>query len=267
MLEITSIIKNVVASPIYSAKWGEEGKQEFILIEAKELIFIEYKKKRVALEKGSFAIGSCFRVLNVNSRPVEFNIVTFRNVEHGIIKKVFILKNKVILNVFSSLISNATCCTIKLNEATRVLEEIVSLSTINEKANDYAAQLPLKIDNRLILVNRYIRHNYYEPITLQMLADMVHTTSIHLCNTYSRVFRISPMKYLQEYRIKKAQEVLVETRLTIKQIANDVGYISPSQFATYFKRYTGISPIEYRIKYTARNSCSLNIQQNSKVIK
>ncbi|MGZ0049311.1 helix-turn-helix domain-containing protein [Brevibacillus gelatini] len=51
---------------------------------------------------------------------------------------------------------------------------------------------------------------------------------------------------MQLIRIKKAQELLENTNLPINKIAKSVGYISNSHFTSYFKKYVGVTPVEYR---------------------
>ncbi|QUL57069.1 helix-turn-helix transcriptional regulator [Paenibacillus tritici] len=102
-----------------------------------------------------------------------------------------------------------------------------------------------KIDARLLLVHRHIRNNYCKPLTLNCLADLIKSNPVYLSNTFSKVFRISPMKFLQSVRMKKALEFL-NTDLPIKKIASSIGYISTSQFSDIFKRYYGQTPQEYR---------------------
>lgn len=109
-----------------------------------------------------------------------------------------------------------------------------------------------KIDNRLIMVNRYIRQHYSDPLNLQILADLIMCNPIYLSNTYSKVFLIPPMKYLQNIRMKKARELLKNTKISIKDITVCLGYVSSSQFSSVFKHYNGCTPLEYR-----RSACMI----------
>jgi AraC-like DNA-binding protein len=106
------------------------------------------------------------------------------------------------------------------------------------------------LDSRLLIVNRYIRQHYAEPLTLDTLAALIGCNPVYLSNMYSKVFHISPMKYLQSVRMSKSLELLTETDLSITEISNAVGYVTVSQFGTIFKRYYRITPYEYRIKHT-----------------
>lgn len=124
-----------------------------------------------------------------------------------------------------------------------------SLLDLNSKPFDVTPHVdePFgKIDRRLIIVHRYIRQNYSQPITLQVLADLIKCNPIYLSNTYSKIFKIPPMKYLQIIRMRKAKELLINTKMSIKDITVGLGYVSNSQFSNMFKHYNGCTPVEYR---------------------
>ncbi|WP_171629052.1 helix-turn-helix transcriptional regulator [Paenibacillus plantarum] len=102
------------------------------------------------------------------------------------------------------------------------------------------------IDTRLIIVNRYIRTYYYLPLTLHDIASLIQCNPVYLSNTYTKVFGISPIKHLQTIKMQKAQELLQDTMMSIGDIANQLGYISCSQFGDLYKRYFHYSPTQYR---------------------
>jgi AraC-like DNA-binding protein len=55
-----------------------------------------------------------------------------------------------------------------------------------------------------------------------------------------------PLQYLTEYRIRKACQLLRDTRLGVKEISSQVGYDSASSFSNAFKRWMGKSPGAFR---------------------
>jgi YesN/AraC family two-component response regulator len=103
-----------------------------------------------------------------------------------------------------------------------------------------------KMDSRLIRVNRFLRDNCDKSLSLQQLADMIQCNPVYLCNTYSKIFKISPMKKLQILKMQKAKMWLKDTDISVFEISHKLGYVSSSQFAELFKRYHGVSPIEFR---------------------
>jgi len=83
------------------------------------------------------------------------------------------------------------------------------------------------------------------------LAELASLTG--LSRTYfSRVFKGTTGMRLQEYliqaRINKAKDLLNDINLEIKQIAYEVGFNDPNHFSRTFKRKTGVSPTDWRLK-------------------
>lgn len=105
-----------------------------------------------------------------------------------------------------------------------------------------------KLDSRIIRVNRYLRKNHEAPITLDELANIIKCNPVYLSNTYSKIFKVSPIKHLHIMKMNKAMYLLQSTDNRIKDIAERLGYISASQFSAFFKKFTGYTPIEYRRK-------------------
>jgi len=60
---------------------------------------------------------------------------------------------------------------------------------------------------------------------------------------------VSPMKYVRGTRIKRAQELLLVTRQPVADIAEKVGFTNPSDFSRLFRKFVGVSPLQYRKTY------------------
>lgn len=95
-------------------------------------------------------------------------------------------------------------------------------------------------------ITNYIDMNYREKLTLEILADMCHGSPFHLQRTFKRVQGITPMEYIQQKRIYKAQELLIQTEKAISDIALTVGMPSAPYFITLFKKMTRQTPNDYR---------------------
>jgi YesN/AraC family two-component response regulator len=52
--------------------------------------------------------------------------------------------------------------------------------------------------------------------------------------------------YLAKLRIEKARELLLKTQLNIDTIAEQVGHVNKAYFSKVFKKFTGVTPGEYR---------------------
>jgi YesN/AraC family two-component response regulator len=94
--------------------------------------------------------------------------------------------------------------------------------------------------------NRYFARN------LASLSDLAHTireTSHHVSQVINEVMGRSFFEMLAWYRVEEAKRLIREdpqSRLTVEDIAEQVGYNSKSSFNTVFKKLTGQTPSEFR---------------------
>lgn len=89
---------------------------------------------------------------------------------------------------------------------------------------------------------QYCELNYCHPITISEVSEFVHLDNQYLYNIFKKHLHISPKAYLNNIRVTKAKQLLIETSLTVAEIANSVGYEDTFQFSKFFKKQTGSSP-------------------------
>ncbi|WNS41961.1 Ada metal-binding domain-containing protein [Paenibacillus sp. MMS20-IR301] len=86
-------------------------------------------------------------------------------------------------------------------------------------------------------------------LTLQSLAGELKVSPFHLQRTYKRVTGQSPAARLEELRAGEACRLLAGTDSAIADVGRAVGFRSPSHFAAWFAKKTGLPPTEYRSKH------------------
>lgn len=104
-------------------------------------------------------------------------------------------------------------------------------------------------DTRLIRIRRiqdYIQRHLQEPISLESIADEFHITPSTLSRDFKNLCGVNFVEFIRESRLVRAQELLRDTRLSVKQIAAQSGYNSSSYFIQQFRRQFGITPAQYR---------------------
>ncbi|MCI1207973.1 MAG: response regulator [Treponema sp.] len=107
-----------------------------------------------------------------------------------------------------------------------------------------------KYSKPIRLAKQYIAENYDDSmICLNTVAEKIDLNSAYFSVLFKKSCGIGFSEYLQNLRMGKAKELLVQTRLPIKQIAAFSGYSDPKHFAKVFKNINGIKPIEYRKLY------------------
>lgn len=149
-------------------------------------------------------------------------------------------------------------------ERTKNIEElfIQLLCSLNLVGDQYKNTENLY--NKLILVKKYIHLHYSETITLLDLAEVAGCNPVYLSNSFSKAFSVSPMQFLKYYRIEKSKKYLLNSKLTVKEIAKKVGYQTQSQFGAIFKKHTGLTPNEFKTKVRYQSNLSSNDKSHYK---
>lgn len=83
-------------------------------------------------------------------------------------------------------------------------------------------------------------------LTITDLAEVGTVSAAHLTRLFRTQLGYPPMTYLARLRMIKARELLRDDRLSIKEVAGQVGYADGHHFAREFRRFDGMSPSQYR---------------------
>ena len=96
-------------------------------------------------------------------------------------------------------------------------------------------------------IRNYIRDNYATVSCEKELADLVHLSTRYMHKIFKEETGTSPIRYLNQYRIRCAKNLLTETDLSIHTISEMVGFSNPNYFCCVFQRFcNGVSPLAYR---------------------
>lgn len=127
-------------------------------------------------------------------------------------------------------------------ECYHLLYEIISF-LIKSKEKEYIDSKTLNLITPAI---KYILENYFDSnITNDFLAELCGISTVYFRKKFESIYGVSPIKYLHNFRIKKAKAILLSDYESIEQVGLSVGYNSIYHFSKMFKIYTGISPSEY----------------------
>src|SRR5262249_51818999 len=87
---------------------------------------------------------------------------------------------------------------------------------------------------------------YGEPVTVALAARAANLSPYHFHHTFKLAFNQTPMRFLQECRLRAARRLLTETDQPVTAIALTVGFESPSSFSWLFRKRFGLSPRRFR---------------------
>ena len=93
---------------------------------------------------------------------------------------------------------------------------------------------------------QYIIKHYINERSVSFYADLLHVSPQHLSTTVNKVTGKTVTDIIAKLVITDAQAKLKSTDMTIQEIAYSLNFPDISFFGKYFKRYTGMSPKQYR---------------------
>jgi len=92
----------------------------------------------------------------------------------------------------------------------------------------------------------YIERHIHRPLSNRELAGRLGASVNSLLRQYKTYLRMPPQAFVRRKRIEKACFLLHDSRLSIKQIAADTGFLDRYHFSRVFKALNGLTPREYR---------------------
>ncbi len=95
----------------------------------------------------------------------------------------------------------------------------------------------------------YVNQNYMD-ISEREVAEHCNLSYSYFSRTFKKIMNQSFTEYLNSYRLTKAEQLLSATDKSISQIADELGFSTPSYFIQQFKAKRDISPKQYRLKFT-----------------
>ncbi len=237
----------MLIAPGYCEEFCSESNKILIAF-AKDNFEVSFYDKKYILSSDSLFVGNNISLLNRSLAPVMLNILILEcsNNFRMISPRIFLENDEGIstfMNFLKKVVNQPFYENYKIHQLSLRISNFLNHRLSLEQN---VMKLESKIDSRLIIINRMIRTQYSDPLTLEDMATRINCNAVYLSNTYKKVFGCSPIKHLQKVRMRKGQELLVETTLTINEISRHVGYISNSQFSNYYKKYYGVSPRDFR---------------------
>lgn len=120
-----------------------------------------------------------------------------------------------------------------------LIEKVVDERLVQFKA-DEANESPLKkaVD--------YIEKHIHQPLTLKEVANHVHLNPSYFSVWFKEQTQMTFSEYVTRSRIQKAKGLLLNSHLSVNEIAELVGYSTSKYFIKIFKEYEGVTPHKYK---------------------
>ena len=99
----------------------------------------------------------------------------------------------------------------------------------------------------------YLLARLNQEIRIDDLAATLAVSNRTLIRRFNKYTGDSPQKYLQKLRIERSKHLLESSKMSSSDVMYRVGYQDSSTFRRLFKRYTGLTPVQYREKYAVKS--------------
>jgi AraC-like DNA-binding protein len=88
----------------------------------------------------------------------------------------------------------------------------------------------------------WLRDNYFQPMKVEDLAEMVHMSVSSFHEHFKSVTSMSPLHYQKVLRLQEARRLMLSTIMDAASASQRVGYLSASQFSREYSRFFGSAP-------------------------
>lgn len=142
-----------------------------------------------------------------------------------------------------------------LNSAVLFVERQHRLNALEQfapgAADESAPGAAAPCDTRTALlrddIRAYIEKNYSRDLSMQEAAQAMNYSTAYFSRLFRQCFRASFSAYLNEFRVGKARQLLVQAHANVREVGLACGYADPDYFTRVFKRITGVTPSVYRL--------------------
>lgn len=104
----------------------------------------------------------------------------------------------------------------------------------------------VKAYNIVYMVKQYVEEHISDNITIETITDIIHITPNYFSSIFKRVTGESFIYYVNKQKIQKSEALLKETNMPVSEIAEKCGFSDVKYFSRVFKKYTDMTPSEYR---------------------
>jgi transcriptional regulator GlxA family with amidase domain len=144
-----------------------------------------------------------------------------------------------VFEIFGSKILSRQCSKILLVDQHRK-SQLPYMATIFHKQHG---------DSQILNAQQWLEDNYASQFTIDDVANVVGLSPRHFKRRFKKATGETPLRYLQQMRLETAKNMLETSLENVEIITQQVGYEDSRTFRRLFKRFTSLSPREYRSRF------------------
>jgi len=230
IIQYTNI--NALKDPEAKYEFGAEKQKQFTNF----IMAGEYNKAKEVLDS---VFLQSFSVPFASVQMVKCRMFGIINTMLNIMEELSIVCDKQFLDKLNIADRLLNCVTIKQlqNEMDSILDELSEYMERKSQENSTS----IKDD-----IVSFIESNYENPnLSVSMVADEIGVSDVHLTRVFKKETGSGVLEYIHRVRIEKAKELMKQKNISIKDVAEKVGYYNSVAFIRVFKKYEGITPGKY----------------------
>lgn len=127
-------------------------------------------------------------------------------------------------------------------ETEAIIQQLLACFITDIPGTDIISNLKYNIEQIL----SYIHENLHTDINMEQLAEIACLSKDHFTRIFKSVLGVPPSEFIIRKRIEKSQFLLLTSELSISQIVDETNFKSAPYFSRMFKKYTKLTPGEYR---------------------
>ena len=101
-------------------------------------------------------------------------------------------------------------------------------------------------DNRIEKAKEYIINNSHVFLSCSDIAEYCGISERHLLRLFKRYENMTALQFVHKTKLHQLEKMLLETQLSQEAISEHLGFTGSNYMGRFFRRYTGITPGEYR---------------------
>ncbi|MRD38251.1 helix-turn-helix domain-containing protein [Bacillus thuringiensis] len=140
----------------------------------------------------------------------------------------------------------------------QILDQLDSIESVNRLIEEALCKFADRVkeynnhnySKTIVICLNYISKNIYNKITLSIVAKNIKLNASYLSNLFKKEVGISLSEHIQKERVEEAKKLLTLTTYTLVDICTWLNFNDQSYFTKVFKKFTSMTPKQYREKYT-----------------
>lgn len=238
-LEVSEIDNKIVFFEEIDKKDVYSNRNEILVYLKKMLECITTDNYKNVLEYNDDLVKKIQKYSQINPKITKIYIHTYKNLILNTLINIGLDFNEIDINDILKSVQQTNDINTLKELYKKILETGINLYENNEDKKPYWIDAVIE----------YVKNNYNLPeLCVKVIANKFNISSEHLSRTFRKFVGINLSDFIHTVRLERVKNLLEETNLSIKEIADKTGYLDSKALIRAFKNYIGITPSKYREK-------------------